>query len=398
MIGCFDDWWLFGYPIDPPDMLKTPDRRPPQRVTVVVEAAWPVVPHIGHRCTSSSSSRSHHHHRSTRTTHRSSTIATLLFLSFQLLLPYQMITTTIRIRSIVWWWLPPPSILPTTSWSSGGGGVVTTAFSSIPLNPTHRIRSPPPPRRRRQLISHHRYDVNTPRYNILQERSFMTIAATSSSSSSSATSLFSTTIPADVTPLLLPHLEFSSSTNTNANDDNDERPVVLLLHGLLGNKRNFASIGRSLVSSCSSSHTVPTTNTTPIIYSLDLRNHGDSYYNHSSTSTRMKQIPPHHELDQSHADTTLPPASSSWIDMSYRTMAYDVIHFCNVHHIQQIDTLIGHSIGGKVAQYVSLFLLLLPFAIRLFRFYLTIFIYINKKCSDSPTGPWRYWNQPVSRA
>ena len=357
-------------------MLQTPaPDRQQQRVTVVVEAAWPVVPHIGHRCTSSSSSRSHHHHRSTRTTHRSSTIATLLFLSFQLLLPYQMITTTIRIRSIVWWWLPPPSILPTTSWSSGGGGVVTTAFSSIPLNPTHRIRSPPPPRRRRQLISHHRYDVNTPRYNILQERSFMTIAATSSSS---ATSLFSTTttIPADVTPLLLPHLEFSSSTNTNANNNDDERPVVLLLHGLLGNKRNFASIGRSLVASSSSSHTVPTTNTTPIIYSLDLRNHGDSYYNHS-TSTRMKQIPRHHELDQSHADTTLPPASSSWIDMSYRTMAYDVIHFCNVHHIQQIDTLIGHSIGGKVAQYVFV-LLLLPFAIRLFRFYLTIYIYLYK--------------------
>ena len=36
--------------------------------------------------------------------------------------------------------------------------------------------------------------------------------------------------------------------------------------------------------------------------------------------------------------------------MSYRTMAQDVIHFCNVHGIAQIDTLIGHSIGGKVAQ------------------------------------------------
>ena len=165
----------------------------------------------------------------------------------------------------------------------------------------------------------------------------------SSSTTTALTSVdnSSNRIPADTTtpPIVLQHIEFKSTTTTNApvhlnEQQQQEQPVVIFLHGLLGNKRNFASIGRSIAASSSSSSNAARSR---IIYSLDLRNHGDTYL------SNMKQN--HHETDL---------ATSSWMmDMSYRTMAYDVIHFCNVHNITQIDTLIGHSIGGKVAQYVS---------------------------------------------
>ncbi len=125
------------------------------------------------------------------------------------------------------------------------------------------------------------------------------------------------------TPLLLPHLEFVSSTPTTTTVPHHGPRVVIFLHGLLGNKRNFASMGRSLASSSSR-----------VIYSLDLRHHGDSYLAHNHKTS----------FDENTVTAT------NTDDMSYRTMAQDVIHFCNVHGIAQIDTLIGHSIGGKVAQ------------------------------------------------
>jgi hypothetical protein len=155
----------------------------------------------------------------------------------------------------------------------------------------------------------------------------------SSTTTNTAATAATVGIPSDTTPILLQHIEFSQK---HPNDDNREpRPVVLFLHGLLGNKRNFASIGRSIAASSFSQpddHHVRTSSPQQkqpfIIYSLDLRNHGDSY----------TMLPPEHQ------------ETPSLVDMSYRSMAYDVIHFCNVHNITQIDTLIGHSIGGKVAQ------------------------------------------------
>ena len=152
----------------------------------------------------------------------------------------------------------------------------------------------------------------------------------SSINSISISSSSSTTVK----PLLLPHLEFVSSTATSPHHHD---PVVIFLHGLLGNKRNFASMGRSLLASSSSS-------SSRVIYSLDLRHHGDSYdYRHAPHQTSSSSSSS--SLEQ-HTSTTTTNAD----DMSYRTMAQDVIHFCNVHGIAQIDTLIGHSIGGKVAQ------------------------------------------------
>lgn len=38
-------------------------------------------------------------------------------------------------------------------------------------------------------------------------------------------------------------------------------------------------------------------------------------------------------------------------DMTYQSMAQDVIHFLDTNHIEKVE-LIGHSVGGKVAQYV----------------------------------------------
>lgn len=36
-------------------------------------------------------------------------------------------------------------------------------------------------------------------------------------------------------------------------------------------------------------------------------------------------------------------------DMSYASMAADVLSFCDLHGLEQVE-LIGHSVGGKVAQ------------------------------------------------
>jgi pimeloyl-ACP methyl ester carboxylesterase len=84
-------------------------------------------------------------------------------------------------------------------------------------------------------------------------------------------------------------------------------PPVIILHGLLGSSGNWRSIARRL----SARHRV---------FSLDLRNHGDS---------------PHAE------------------DMSYATMAEDVRAFLDAHGIEAA-TVIGHSMGGKTAMRLAL--------------------------------------------
>ena len=83
--------------------------------------------------------------------------------------------------------------------------------------------------------------------------------------------------------------------------------VIIILHGLFGSGGNWRSVARSL----SESH---------LVYTLDLRNHGDS----------------------PHTDT-----------MSYPTMAADVRAFMDAENIDAA-TVIGHSMGGKTAMRLAL--------------------------------------------
>jgi len=108
----------------------------------------------------------------------------------------------------------------------------------------------------------------------------------------------------------LKYMDFCRANNRLV--DSSLFPVVLL-HGLLGNKRNFATIGTSLSSQLERKRR---------IVGVDLRNHGDN----------------HHD----------------WRDsMSYRDMARDIIHFLDSHNMEK-SILVGHSMGGKVAQATAL--------------------------------------------
>jgi len=82
---------------------------------------------------------------------------------------------------------------------------------------------------------------------------------------------------------------------------------VVILHGLLGSSSNWRSIARRLAE-------------THRVYTLDLRNHGDS----------------------PHTDT-----------MTYEEMAGDVRAFLDDHGIERA-VLIGHSMGGKTAMHLAL--------------------------------------------
>eukprot|EP00980_Cylindrotheca_fusiformis_P011197 scaffold2563_cov124-Cylindrotheca_fusiformis.AAC.28 len=98
--------------------------------------------------------------------------------------------------------------------------------------------------------------------------------------------------------------------NSNSNVRSKNAPV-LILHGLLGSKRNFASLGLALGTQLEQPRR---------IVAVDLRNHGDS----------------------------------EWSDeMSYQAMAQDVLEFLNEQSIEKV-VLVGHSMGGKVAQAMSL--------------------------------------------
>ena len=101
--------------------------------------------------------------------------------------------------------------------------------------------------------------------------------------------------------------EFSKHTDTST------APPVLLLHGLLGSKRNFSTIGASLAAQLLKKRR---------IVGVDLRNHGENTHD--------------------------------WRDgMSYQEMALDVLHVMDREGLQQV-VLVGHSVGGKVAQTLAL--------------------------------------------
>lgn len=99
-------------------------------------------------------------------------------------------------------------------------------------------------------------------------------------------------------------------TEFHSASDSSETPV-LLLHGLLGSKRNFASLATSLGNQLEKPRR---------IIGVDLRNHGDS----------------------EHA-----------AEMTYTAMAQDVLEFMNVQGLNKV-VLVGHSMGGKIAQAMSL--------------------------------------------
>ncbi len=83
-------------------------------------------------------------------------------------------------------------------------------------------------------------------------------------------------------------------------------PPLVILHGLLGSSRNWQTVGRDLASRYH-------------VYALDLRNHGGS---------------PHDP------------------EMTYPAMADDVIGWLDQQGLPAV-TLLGHSLGGKVAMTVA---------------------------------------------
>ncbi len=83
--------------------------------------------------------------------------------------------------------------------------------------------------------------------------------------------------------------------------------TLIILHGLFGSKRNWGSIAKAL----SSDHRV---------LALDLRNHGDSPWD---------------------------------ADMRYEAMAEDLGRFIHQHNLAP-TTVVGHSMGGKVAMAAAL--------------------------------------------
>lgn len=87
-----------------------------------------------------------------------------------------------------------------------------------------------------------------------------------------------------------------------------EKPLVIL-HGLFGMKRNWQSLSKAMLYDLQRP-----------IYTVDLRNHGSS-----------------------------PHATP----MNYEAMATDVIHFLQSHSLSNVS-LLGHSMGGKVAMTVAL--------------------------------------------
>ncbi|EJF64737.1 alpha/beta-hydrolase [Dichomitus squalens LYAD-421 SS1] len=87
-----------------------------------------------------------------------------------------------------------------------------------------------------------------------------------------------------------------------------DRPLVIL-HGLFGTRRNFGSLTKAFAKDLGRP-----------VYTLDLRNHGMS---------------PHAEPH------------------TYPAMAADVLHFFQTHKLSNIS-LLGHSMGGKVAMTVAL--------------------------------------------
>ncbi|KAI0090360.1 Alpha/Beta hydrolase protein [Irpex rosettiformis] len=101
-------------------------------------------------------------------------------------------------------------------------------------------------------------------------------------------------------------LPFDKYLPSNGNET--DQPLVIL-HGLFGMKRNWASLAKAFARDLQRP-----------VYALDLRNHGEA---------------PHVR------------------PMTYSAMAVDVLEFFRAHSLRNVS-LLGHSMGGKVAMCVAL--------------------------------------------
>lgn len=101
--------------------------------------------------------------------------------------------------------------------------------------------------------------------------------------------------------MLLHAEQYASGDNLSAGN------TLIILHGLFGNYRNWQPVARSLAKQ-------------QVVYSLDLRNHGQSA---------------HSEI------------------MSYPEMAEDIFTFIQHKQLASVD-IIAHSMGGKAAMYLAL--------------------------------------------
>lgn len=88
---------------------------------------------------------------------------------------------------------------------------------------------------------------------------------------------------------------------------NESSPSLIIMHGLFGSGRNWSMLARKFAEFFH-------------VHMLDLRNHGAS---------------PHRET------------------MNYEVMADDLAHFLDLHEIERASIL-GHSMGGKVAMWFAL--------------------------------------------
>mmetsp|Transcript_17377 Transcript_17377/g.34669 ORF Transcript_17377/g.34669 Transcript_17377/m.34669 type:complete len:392 (+) Transcript_17377:43-1218(+) len=128
--------------------------------------------------------------------------------------------------------------------------------------------------------------------------------------SSSTRRALSTTTSEDI--VQLSYSEFQPS-NKGTTTSQQHHPPVILLHGLLGNKRNFASLASSLSTQLQNPRS---------IYTVDLRNHGENTHDWKNT-------------------------------MSYSEMVRDVLAFMDKISSEEA-VIVGHSMGGKVAQSLAL--------------------------------------------
>lgn len=130
----------------------------------------------------------------------------------------------------------------------------------------------------------------------------------------SLSSMYSTSVDSTVA-VPLKYIEFGGAGGGGDDDDDSvQNTPVILMHGLLGSKRNFSSIGTALSRQLKKKRRV---------FAVDLRNHGDN-------------------------------DASNWkSSMSYGDMADDLLHFLDLNGMEKA-VLVAHSMGGKVAQAFSL--------------------------------------------
>ena len=142
------------------------------------------------------------------------------------------------------------------------------------------------------------------------------------------------------------------SPRAEGTSDQQETPV-LFLHGLLGSKRNFASCANMLAVQLDKKRR---------ILGVDLRNHGNTQP-WSEESKWSQNI-----FVAFKGYTIVTPIISffvsiylflilnilrSYCEVSYPSMAEDVVNFLTSQNIKNV-ILVGHSMGGKVAQALAL--------------------------------------------